>query len=196
MKILFTTALIPSFYEQRRLEYIESFDTISNFFTSEDIKILECYSQKTKSFLDDFICEDIFFSETNREIRNLGVKEALAIKAFIDQTDLDDNEIIVKLTGRYKLTSNYIIEEIYKNPEIDAFVRSGTGPQYFTGFFAMRFLHFKTFFRSLDLEHMEKNMINIEAELFRFLEKEGIKKIVYDRIDVFSNINNTDKVNW
>ena len=195
MKVLFTTALIESFFEERTNEYLESFKVIKEYFLPDDIKIIECYLKKSKCFLEELKCET-FFSETDGDFRNKGVKEALAIRAFIEQCFIDEDEIVIKLTGRYRLTSSYIIDEIVRNPDIDSFVRSGTGPQYFTGFFAMRFRNFKSFFQGLDLNNMEGNSINIETELFNFIQNNNFNNKVYDRIDVYSNINNTDKVKW
>ena len=57
-------------------------------------------------------------------MRNKGVNEWLDIQAVIDRVGLRDNDIVVKLTGRYRLLSAHFLEEIQRTAtEKDAWLR-------------------------------------------------------------------------
>ena len=67
--------------------------------------------------LDHFTCHEkrvpVWYTDNgHHRMKNKGVNEWLDIKAVIDQWDMKDNDIIVKLTGRYRLLSSQFIEQI------------------------------------------------------------------------------------
>jgi hypothetical protein len=196
MKILFTSAIIPSNYDTRKLEYIESISSLKKYIDINDIYNIECFLQNS-SYLEEYLF-NTFYSNTHIDtLKNKGVKEALALKSFIDNHKFERNEIVIKHTGRYRFLSRYFINQIEMNKTTDVFVRiNDTYPQYFTGTFAMRFEIFKEFILQLDLNNMEKYMINIEKELYDYLGKSNYSIIEFSNIDVYSKINNTDIVIW
>ena len=103
MRVIFTSAIIDEYYEERKLEYLDSYNKLLEFFKKDDIFIVECFLNE-KSFLEEY--QDVFYSNANNVyIRNKGVKEALSLIKFIESNDIDDDEIIIKHTGRYKFIS-------------------------------------------------------------------------------------------
>ena len=194
MRVIFTSAIIDEYYEERKLEYLDSYNKLLEFFKKDDIFIVECFLNE-KSFLEEY--QDVFYSNANNVyIRNKGVKEALSLIKFIESNDIDDDEIIIKHTGRYKFISKFLINEINENKNIDLFVREGVNNQYFTGTFAIQYKFFKKFILSLDLNKMEKYMVNIEKELYDFSIRKKLNTKVYCKIDIYSKINNNDEYIW
>lgn len=198
MKILFTSAIINDHYEQRKKEYIESFNTLLNYFSKQDIYIIECYSSERVDFLEDL--NTVFYTKTDTALNNKGIKEVLALMSFIinAQYSIDDEEIVIKQSGRYKLLNDNFIK-IINNTSYDAYIRLGddlTFLQCFTGFFAIRFKYLKEFLFSLDLQTMENYMINLERELYVYLHNKNINKCICSSIGLHSNVNNESIVIW
>lgn len=77
-----------------------------------------------QTFLDDLNC-DVFYTDNNKkDFKHKGENELLDIKDAINNYNIQDDDIIIKLTGRYKiLTMNFLESvKIHKN-NIDAFVK-------------------------------------------------------------------------
>jgi hypothetical protein len=148
-----------------------------------------------KSFFDEY--QNVFYSKShNEKIRNKGVREAMGLIKFIESNrEINDNDIVIKHTGRYKFLSKFLLDDIEKNQDKDLFVRENTN-QYFTGTFGMRYKYFKQFLLNLNLNQMEKNMINIEKKIYDFSIQENLNKKTYSNIDIYSNINNQQKYFW
>jgi hypothetical protein len=193
MKILFTTALIEDFYEIRKKEYIDSFEISKSLIGVDNINILECFVDKQETFLND-LTENIYFSNTNIPARNKGVKEALAIKKFFEECDYNDDDIVIKQTGRYKFTSDLFFENIDKT--VDANVLFGENNYCFFGVFSLKFKYFKNFINNLDFSYMENNMVCIEKLLSDYIIHENLTVKKHDKLDVLSNINNNHLVIW
>ena len=79
---------------------------------------------KRETFLDRFMSDTVSVFYTNNNIHNFkskGVNEMLDIKEVIQYYDINDEDIIIKLTGRYKVISPLLLNEIDEN--YDAFVK-------------------------------------------------------------------------
>ena len=79
---------------------------------------------KRETFLDRFMSDTVSVFYTNNNIHNFknkGVNEMLDIKEVIEYYDINDEDIIIKLTGRYKVISPLLLNEIDEN--YDAFVK-------------------------------------------------------------------------
>lgn len=196
MKLLFTSAIINDFYEERKKEYIESINQINllNLFKIDDIFNIECFLTED-SYLETHL-ENIIYTKTHKHLRNKGVKEAMALKFFCEKYVFDDEEIVVKHTGRYKFLTSLFIECIYDNLDSDVLVRDGVNNQYFTGTFAIKYKYLKEFLNQLNFDEMELKMISLEKKLYDFILNKKLNKIVYNHIDIYSKINNEKVFIW
>jgi hypothetical protein len=193
MKIIITSAIIPEFYEQRKIEYLDSLNIISRQVEKNNIIILETVLSGG-SFFEE-IGFDVFYSQThNNSLKNKGVKEANAIINFFEKRKIDDDELVVKLTGRYKLLSNYFFDIVNHN-NYDCYYLPHEN-QVFFGCFAIRKKFFSHFLKNLDINYMENRMINIELMFSEFLGNFNIKSYRLDKLELYSNINNNHKVIW
>jgi len=76
-----------------------------------------------ETFLREFDC-DICYTENNKFLFNhKGGNELLDMKQVIQHYNIRDDDMILKLTGRYKLLNANFIEVVKRNPDYDAFVK-------------------------------------------------------------------------
>ena len=157
MKIFFTSALIKEMFEIRKTEYIKSYNVLKDYISKENIFIIECFLNEQNTFLNSF-GDNVFYVSENNTANNKGVREASSLIKFIQliKDKVDDDELIIKQTGRYCFLSNYFIEDIKKNADCDVFVRSGTGAQFFFGCFAIKFKWFKIFLKNFQTMILKK----------------------------------------
>lgn len=193
MKIIFTTAIINEYYENRKKEYIESFNISENLVSKENILILECFLPESKTFLND-LTNNIYFSNSNDDSTNKGVKEGKALKKFLEDNVFDDDEIIIKQTGRYKFISDLFFKNLNKN--VDVNVLYGENNNCFFGMFSMKYKYLKDFINQLNFIDMENYKISIETLLSNYITKKGLSVEKHNKIDVLSNINNNHLVIW
>jgi hypothetical protein len=67
----------------------------------------------------------VFYTENNKhQFKSKGINELLDIKEVIERYGIEDNDIIIKLTGRYRVTSPDFFKDIIENQNrFDAFVK-------------------------------------------------------------------------
>lgn len=193
MKILLTSALIDSNFDDRKEEYLKSIKYFKSEELLDKVSIIETVV-KSGSFLET-LGYDVFYSNTlNTTLRNKGVKEIIAIKKYLDQSNIVGDELVIKLTGRYRLESNLFMDSII-NSDNDAYYLP-VKQQIFFGCFAIKKKYFDEFINSLNIEEMENRMINIELVFANYLKSKQIKKKELEKLDLYSNINNDDVVIW
>ena len=154
----------------------------------------ECVNNGPHTFLNELVQNDkLFYSKThNPNIKNIGVDEINACQAALSYFDFDDNDIIIKLTGRYMLNSMMFVNEVSNNENnFDAFYHpfpfghSGFG-QMFTGAFAIRKIYYNNYLKQTNLLKMEKEMINVEYDILQYLRnhQQQIRLRALDRLDI------------
>lgn len=126
--LLITTAILPENicneiygsgynYKQRIDDYKKSFELADIFRENFDtITILETVSKEKVDFLHDygFI---VYYSSVNNFFNNKGLNEIDHINNYLIENNycIDDNDIIVKLSGRYFIENMNILNYINKN---------------------------------------------------------------------------------
>lgn len=85
---------------------------------------------KRETYLDNFYHHHrqhvkVFYTENNtKQFKSKGTNELLDIKEVIDRYGIEDDDIIIKLTGRYRSLSSTFFKDIIKNEKnYDAFVK-------------------------------------------------------------------------
>lgn len=168
IRILCTAALIPHQYEMRKTEYINSLRKITQF--GYPSYVVESCAQ-SPTFLDDYATH-VFYTKTNNPtLHNKGVNEALSMLACFRFFQFNNDDIIIKLTGRYCFRSDTFLKRIEQNQSTDIFVKRFDDGQIFTGCFAMRYKYLKQMLEQIDYSRMEKNMINFEQEAAQYIAR-------------------------
>lgn len=85
---------------------------------------------KRETYLDNFYHHHnqhvkVIYTDNNKQsFKSKGVNEILDIKEVIEKYGIEDNDIIIKLTGRYRALSSKFFKEVIENENnFDAFVK-------------------------------------------------------------------------
>lgn len=201
IKLLITTALTyeghhkygdPNLIVKRESQYRNFIE----FMKSINIEkyYCECVNPGPHTFLNELIDEKhLFYTNThNPSLKNIGVDEISGCKAALNHFNFDDDDIIIKLTGRYTPNSLLLVNEIMAHEnDFDVFFHpfpenhSGAG-QMFTGTFGIRKMHYQHYLEQVNLNKMESEMINIEYDMLNYLNsnKETIRLRPLDKLDI------------
>tara|TARA_B110000977_G_C10938073_1_gene439754 strand:+ start:128 stop:748 length:621 start_codon:yes stop_codon:yes gene_type:complete len=110
----------------RQTRYIECINNLLELINNDsNIKpIIVENNGVRQTYLDDLKC-DIYYTNNNMiHYNHKGVNELLDIKEVINQYNIKDEDIIIKLTGRYKLLNLNFINFVKNNiNDYDAFVK-------------------------------------------------------------------------
>lgn len=174
IQVMCTAALIKDSFEVRQKEYVQSLGVLKHY--GYEPYVVEAICPKGPTFLDNYSQHVCYSNVNNAKLRNKGVNEARSMMVALQQFNFDDNDIIIKLTGRHCFASDAFFKIIQNNPEVDAFVLY---PDQYgnisTICFALRCNYFKGMLLHFDLRKMERRMINIETELNLYIQK--MKKV-------------------
>lgn len=171
VQIVFTAALLEKDYTARKAEYITSLQQLHNYGYTNPYIIESHQKTNAHSFLNDY-SDTVLYTHTNDlQLRNKGVNEVRSLIKACKQWSHDDHDIIVKITGRYRLISREFLETVENHPTVDAFVKLASDGQVYTGCFAMRYKFFKEMLNQIDCAKMENDMINFEQEVAKHLAK-------------------------
>jgi hypothetical protein len=110
----------------RRIRYIECINHLLYLLTNDNYihLIVVENNGKRNTYLDHLGCDIVYTNNNNVISVHKGVNELLDIKHVIKIYNIQDNDIVIKLTGRYKLFSLDFIELVKQNYEkYDAFVK-------------------------------------------------------------------------
>src|SRR5579872_4118245 len=190
IRMVLGAALTDNYYEFRKKQYLESFRILSNLGIN-DFYIIEAVKKKGPTFLEDY-CKNVFYASTNNpHYRNNGINESKTLLEGLYYFNFDPEDIIIKLTGRYHLLSDYFINIVKENPTYDAFVKKDDHGQIHTACFAMRNKYLIEMYQTIDYGSMERHMINIEHEANKYISnkiKTGSLKVLFvDKLDVVAN---------
>lgn len=116
--VVITASLIDDNFNQRQIQYTEGIRQTINVFkdiSNCQVVIVE-NTGKHKSFLDDFGIP-ILYTNTNNEIvtKNKGIKEILDVFKAIDHFRMNDDDFLIKVTGRYFIHNNSKFVNTIKN---------------------------------------------------------------------------------
>jgi hypothetical protein len=173
----------------------------------KDIEIVqhycECVHPGPTTFLNELVeASQLLYSQThNPHLRNIGVDEINACKVALDHFQFDDEDIIIKLTGRYFLNSTLLVDEVRAGQnDFDVFYHpfpvghSGAG-QMFTGAYAMRKKHLHEYLHQVDLDKLETQMINIEYDMLTYLQrKDGLRLRPLAKLDITAHSGNGEVI--
>jgi len=194
IKVLLTAALIDQAAEMRKNEYIHSINIFRNLginpYIVESIKV-------GPTFLNNFVSR-IIYPQVNIPAHNKGVNELRSLIAALNQFDFKDDDMIVKLTGRYYFKDDTFLKTILAHPNIDGFVKLDNNPHtpksksIHTGCFALRCKYLKQILPTIDQVTMETNMINFEElvgnAIYQLYQEGKINVMYLDTLGIVANV--------
>jgi hypothetical protein len=128
--LIITTCIVDKYgiqnNEHRKNRYIECIQWLLKLLEDiADVKpiIVENNGSRT-TYLNQLECDVVYTDNNNYKYKNKGVNELLDIKHIINIYNINDDDFVVKLTGRYKLLDLEFINLIKNNiTEYDSFVK-------------------------------------------------------------------------
>jgi len=142
-------------YIQRNNRYYECIkDVLKIVQTDSSIKtIIVENNGERKTILDEFKCDVVYTNNNQNTFRHKGVNELLDIKYVIEKYQMKNDDVIIKLTGRYRVLDDSFFKTVKNNIEkYNAFVKFFnvcTGEYLMNdsvlGFFAVQVQYLKNF---------------------------------------------------
>jgi hypothetical protein len=123
-------------------------------------------------------------------------KEYIALKTLINKMNCNDHEWIIKITGRYLIVDDTLINEVKKSsPDTQAFIYNISKNNIITYFFAMRFGLLKKLLED-DVSCLSGNNLEyyFSIRLEELLKTNNI--IFLDTLGIFTNINNENNYRY
>ena len=114
--------------DRRRQEYYLGIANVLNLLPSSIKPIIVENSQDNKSYLDIFNC-DIVYTNNNElviqdeHIMHKGYREMIDIQHIIKKYDIQDEDMIIKITGRYQLFKDDFFNIVLQNLDKGAIFR-------------------------------------------------------------------------
>ncbi|MCX5921933.1 MAG: hypothetical protein NTX86_01235 [Candidatus Dependentiae bacterium] len=191
VRLVLSAALSNNYYEFRKGQYIETFGILANL-GYQNPYVIEAIKKEGPTFLDEYTTNAFYSSANIPGLRNYGINEARTMLDGLTHFNFDDEDMIIKLTGRYQPTSDSFLKLVEQNPDVDAFVKVDQWGNVFTLGFAMRCKNMKEMYSSMDYSAMEHHMINVETEVGNYVRRkqtEGTLKIMYvNKLDLKANL--------
>jgi glycosyltransferase GT-like protein len=193
IRVVCAAALIEYSYKLRKEEYITSLKIIKDF--GYHPYVIEACQPSPPTFFEDYTPYVFYSNVNNPKLINKGVNEAKSLMEGFKHYNFFENDMIIKLTGRYRFNSRAFLQLVENHPEVDAFVKIDPSVvpygKAFAGCFALRHHLFQDLLRNLDLVKMEEQLIDLEVEIAKFIQKiseQGASIMYIDNLDVTANI--------
>lgn len=122
--LIITTSIHNKFGTQdgRKERYLYAISETLKLLPLEIKPIIVENNGTNHSYLDTLQVDVLYTSNNNHKYKSKGVNEMLDIKEVIATYGIKDDDIIIKLTGRYRALSSRFFEEVIKN-NYDAFIK-------------------------------------------------------------------------
>lgn len=186
--ILCTAALKDVYYEQRKDEYIKSLSRCKEFgFEPYIVEALKPFDSHT--FLNDYSDHVLYMGLHTTEVEK-GIHEARSIIAALDYFNFNNDDMIIKLTGRYFLEDDSFLKTVQskENSHINAFVSFKNDLWADTGLFAMRVKELKNMYNQMYRDGKMFLLIeNLLAKYVKLMPREttmnignlGLKAVIF-----------------
>lgn len=178
LKIVLSTSIVNDniSVKKRLKEYQECFDIIKNL--GYDFTIVETVLNSSE-FLERH-SKEVIYTNVNGIFRNRGTNYVIAFQKFLNQSNFDDDDVIIHITGRYPLVDDSFFRRCYnlKFNKIGCFKKDEHG-QFYLFLYGMRFKYLKEFLDNINVNHMEKNMINLERIFADNIDNSQVELIEY-----------------
>jgi hypothetical protein len=194
VRVILTAALTDNCFEFRKNQYIESLTILAGY-GYKNPYIVEAIKKTGPTFLDDYSTNVFYATCNNPSIRNHGANEARSLLEALEHFQFADDDIIFKMTGRYQLTSDYLLKILEENKNnFDVFILvPPTGGIYCLAF-AMRCKYLKEMLLALNYPRMEHptNWITFEGEMEHYFKRkihdENFNIFYLNKLDIRANL--------
>lgn len=153
IRILCTACLLPNNYEERKQQYINSL----SWFKHHGLSVYMVESCQTGPTELDQYCNNICYAQTQIwGISNYGEIEARSLQAALDYFNFDDEDIVIKFTGKYEFRTTEFVDLVNNNLDADVIARMWCHFDAYTVLFAMKVKHLRRFFNTINYDDMRR----------------------------------------
>lgn len=195
---LYTSALIPAQYEERKAEYIRSLQAIRSF--GYEPWIIEA-TNIDHSFFDDLGANVLYPKQNNPSLKNLTTNELRSLLPCLSKLPFKDDDLIIKITGRYLLFDDYLLQTLIDNPGFDLYAENWLYPTNVygkaflsTGCFAMKWSLFKKMLYAVNLHAVELTFTPFERILGKFAERNQLKFYPLQSVHMIARSGNSREI--
>ena len=128
--LIVTTSIIDKHMntsqDHRKNRYMECIQHLIDLLEKDSsVKIVVVENNGLRqTYLDDLKCDILYTNNNNYKFAHKGVNELSDIKDVIKHYDINEDDMIIKLTGRYKMIDMSFIQLVKdKSKEYDAFIK-------------------------------------------------------------------------
>lgn len=189
--IILTSAIIKNQFGLRMAEYTNSIEQLRKL--GIEPWIVEATNIRSSFF--DTISDQVFYPQQHDDTQrsNKGLNETRSIRACLPYLDFNDDDIVIKMTGRYFLKDRYFIDTILRTSnQYDAWGMYGknfvASEHLFTGCFAMRWKYYKRYICEMDLEREATKITALEEISAKFIEENGLRFRQMDSLHLFARV--------
>jgi len=154
----------------RKQRYMQSIQAVLDLV--QDIKpIIVENNGPRETYLNTFPCDVVYTTHNSVNFPHKGVNELMDIKHVIQKYNIQEDDMIIKLTGRYRILHRDFIDTVKNHSNVDAFLKFFNVCTYeymendcVLGLLAMRCKYWKEF------EYQCRH--SAEVEIARFVRKQ------------------------
>jgi hypothetical protein len=115
-------------HEHRKQKYISCIETALKFVENREniipIIVENNSSANVTTYLENFGCDIVYTDNNKLQLPNKGGNEMLDIQQVIKEHNIHDDDIVIKLTGRYKMLSDHFFNLVQDHVEKhEAFIK-------------------------------------------------------------------------
>jgi mRNA-degrading endonuclease HigB of HigAB toxin-antitoxin module len=122
-----TSVTNTDIYKNRVSNYVTSIahtlSILHPLILNDKIKVIIVEGNGLRDTVLEMFRTNILYTNNNEtKYRRYGRNELMDIKSVIDTYKINDDDLVIKISGRYKLLSLYAFEKILKNPDYEAYI--------------------------------------------------------------------------
>ncbi len=174
VRLILTAALSDAHFAWRKSQYIKSFNQIYTYgYRKNDFYIVEALKKHGPTFLDEY-CNHVYYAQNNNpNFKNNGINEAITLLEAFNHFNFNDDDIIIKMTGRHFLMNDNFLTIVKKNQnDTDAVILYREKDHCVaTTLIAMKYKYFREFLENLNYTLMEQNWIVLERAVGEYIER-------------------------
>jgi hypothetical protein len=175
IRLILTAALPDAHFAWRQKQYLESFKRLYRYgYRKNDFYIVEALRKHGPTFLRNH-CDNVYYAKNNNpHFKNNGINEAITLLEAFNYFNFDDEDMIIKMTGRYWLMNNNFFTLVHSlQNSVDAIVCWYKEPQHrgavYTSLIAMKCKYFKEMIAEFDYDAMDQQWTVLEHAVGGYL---------------------------
>ena len=171
-------------FEHRKNRYVNSINSLLSLIEN-DVSIKPIIVENNglrQTYLDELKCDVVYTDNNNLSLQHKGVNELLDIQEVIRKYNIQDDDVIIKLTGRHNILDLTFINLVKNNIEThDAFIKffNVCALKYMLndcvlGLFAIKCKYLKSYIYPLKTSPEVEFSVHVRNNVNKFMEVDNL----------------------